>query len=247
MVSSEFGFFRSGDWVNRSRLASLLGRHVLIWAAFLSAPARAEAKVAQSARYLTVPASAHESPDSSGPRLRGGDAHHFRPGSGGQTTATPSGLLSPAGGRHNGDAEEDQLPPRDGRDNAYAGEAESLGGTLFSTFLSLSAVVVLIYVTLNFGLRRLMGARGMPFGQVRVVNVLERVTLDPKRALFVVRAAGEYLLVGGGEQGLSLITVLKADEVERALEPDKALAAHPAAFLQKLLSRKPRILPAEKA
>jgi flagellar protein FliO/FliZ len=105
-------------------------------------------------------------------------------------------------------------------------EGESLGWTLFSTFLSLGAIVVLIYVTLNFGLRRLMVARGMPFGRPGVVKVVERVTLDPKRVLFVVRAAGEYLLVGGAEQGLSLISTLKADEVERVLE----LARRPTAL-----------------
>jgi flagellar protein FliO/FliZ len=135
--------------------------------------------------------------------------------------------------------------PSDSRGDPVGGESESLGWTLVTTFLTLGVILALIYITLNFGLRRLMLSRGLPFGRPGVVTVVERVTLDPKRALFVVRAAGQYLLIGGGEEALSLIATLNADEVERVLE-DKPLRAQPGAFLQKLLSRNGQTPPAGK-
>lgn len=117
-------------------------------------------------------------------------------------------------------------------------EPESLGWMLFTTFLSLGAIVVLIYLTLNFGLRRLMVARGTPFGGRGIVKLVERVMLDQKRALFVVQAAGEYLLVGAGEDGLSLIARLNAPEVERVLQRPASAGGQLSPFLQKLLQRK---------
>jgi flagellar biogenesis protein FliO len=70
------------------------------------------------------------------------------------------------------------------------------------------------------------------------VSVLERVTLDQKRSLFVVEAAGEILLVGGGDGSLSLISKLDRAEVDklRAASPSQPLQLSP--FLQKLLGRK---------
>lgn len=113
-------------------------------------------------------------------------------------------------------------------------EPESLGGTLARTLLVLGVVVGLIYLTLNYGLRRMMGVRGAPMGRSQLVQVLERIPLDPKRAMFVVRAGGEYLLVGGGEDGLSLITRLDGPSVQAVLDAKK-VAPSMSPFLQKLL------------
>lgn len=120
-----------------------------------------------------------------------------------------------------------------------AAEELNLGWALFRTFIALAMVVGLAWLVLNVGLRRLMGIR--PTAGVPVVKVLERVTLDQKRALFVVEAGGEVLLLGGAENSLSLITKLDRAHLEQA----KAAAATAAAmgpvqlspFLQKLLGR----------
>jgi flagellar protein FliO/FliZ len=95
-----------------------------------------------------------------------------------------------------------------------------------------------VYLTLNHGLRRLMGVRAVPLGAEPLVRVVERIPLDPKRSMFVVQAAGEYLLIGGGEQGLSLLGKLDSDEVERLLGARRQAASIQSPFLQKLLSRK---------
>jgi len=115
-------------------------------------------------------------------------------------------------------------------------EELNLGWTLIRTFVVLGFVIMAIYVTLNFGLRRLMGISAMPRGQA-VVQVLERIPLDQKRAMFVVRAAGEYLLIGGGDGSLQLIAKLDPAEVEKLrVQPQPAIALSP--FLLKLLKRR---------
>jgi flagellar protein FliO/FliZ len=118
-------------------------------------------------------------------------------------------------------------------------EPESVAWMLTRTLLMLGAVVGLIYLTLNVGLRKLMGLQGVPMGRPSVVSVVERVALDQRRTLFVLKAADEYLLVGGGEAGLQLLSKLDTEAVERIR------AARPAAnvvsispFLQKLLARR---------
>ncbi|WP_245767525.1 flagellar biosynthetic protein FliO [Stigmatella erecta] len=118
-------------------------------------------------------------------------------------------------------------------------EPESMGWTLVRTLLLLAAVVASIYLTLNVGLRRLMGLQGVPVGRPSVVAVLERLPLDQRRTLFVLKAADEYLLVGGGEGGLQLLSKLDAAAVERIrAERPPAPAIPLSPFLQKLLSRR---------
>jgi flagellar biogenesis protein FliO len=133
--------------------------------------------------------------------------------------------------------------PADGLEAAHA-EAESaeelnLGWTLLRTFVVLGLVIGIIYLTLNVGLRRLLGIRPMA-GGASVVSVLERVTLDQKRALFVVKAANEVLLLGASDQSLSLLTKLDPAEIDRlrAVPERGAPGLTLSPLLQKLLGRK---------
>ncbi|RYZ38480.1 MAG: hypothetical protein EOO71_23760 [Myxococcaceae bacterium] len=118
-------------------------------------------------------------------------------------------------------------------------EQESLGWVVVRTVALLGAVLASIYLTLNVGLRRLMGLQGVPVGNASVVSVMERIPLDQRRTLFVLKAADEYLLVGGGEGGVQLVSKLDRDAVERiraARPPSSPVSLSP--FLQKLLSRR---------
>lgn len=120
-------------------------------------------------------------------------------------------------------------------------EPESLGWTLVRTLFMLGAVVASIYLTLNVGLRKLMGLQGVSKGRASVVSVVERVPLDQRRTLYVLKAAGEYLLVGGGEEGLQLLSKLDTAAVEQlhAEQQRPASSAVPMTpFLQKLLTRR---------
>jgi len=116
---------------------------------------------------------------------------------------------------------------------------ESLGWMLTRTLLMFGAVVGCIYLTLNVGLRKLMGLQGVPMGRPAVVSVVERVALEPRRTLFVLKAAGEYLLVGSGDNGLQLLSKLDTEAVERIRSerpPANVVPLTP--FLQKLLARR---------
>ncbi len=122
---------------------------------------------------------------------------------------------------------------------AESEESENLGWALARTLLVLGVVVASIYLTLNVGLRKLMGLQGAAMGRQPLVSVVERLPLDQRRSLFVVKAADEYLLVGGGEGGLQLLSKLDVEAVERirAQRPQtNAVSLSP--FLQKLLSRR---------
>jgi flagellar biogenesis protein FliO len=110
---------------------------------------------------------------------------------------------------------------------------------LTRTLFLFGAVLAFIYLTLNVGLRKLMGLQGVPAGRPSVVSVLERVPLDQRRTLFVLKAADEYLLVGGGESGLQLLSKLDTAAVERIRSerpPANVISLSP--FLQKLLARR---------
>jgi flagellar protein FliO/FliZ len=114
----------------------------------------------------------------------------------------------------------------------------SVGWQLVKMMASLGIVLLTIYVVLNYGVRRLMG---LPMGTLRrssVVTVLERIPLDQKKAMFVLKAGGEYLLVGGSDGGLSLICKLDAAEVERIEREKTTTAPTLSPFLQKLMSRR---------
>ncbi len=114
----------------------------------------------------------------------------------------------------------------------------SLGWTLVRTLIVLGIVILTAYITLNWGLRKLLGIRPASMGGA-VVSVIERVPLDQRRSLFVVKAAGEYLLLGSAEASLGLIAKLDTLEVEKIQAARRAapgLTLSP--FLQKLLARK---------
>ncbi len=124
-----------------------------------------------------------------------------------------------------------------------AADELNLGWTLARTMVVLAMVVGLAWLTLNVGLRRLMGIRSVV--GTSVVTVLERVTLDQKRALFVVEAAGEVLLIGGGEGALSVLAKLDRAEVEKMKPPRSSSSVQMSPFLKKLLGRTDKMPPPE--
>jgi flagellar biogenesis protein FliO len=118
-------------------------------------------------------------------------------------------------------------------------EPDSLSWMLLRTLLVFGGVLASIYLTLNVGLRKLMGLQGVPVGRPSLLSVVERLPLDQRRSLFVLKAADEYLLVGGGENGLQLLSKLDTEAVERIRAerpPSNVVSLSP--FLQKLLARR---------
>jgi flagellar biosynthetic protein FliO len=68
------------------------------------------------------------------------------------------------------------------------------GVALLQTLLALVAVCILAWVVLRWGARR-----GLGLGAGRKIRVLERVMLDPRRALYLVKVGEKVLLIGGGD------------------------------------------------
>ncbi|MCC7537588.1 MAG: flagellar biosynthetic protein FliO [Deltaproteobacteria bacterium] len=76
------------------------------------------------------------------------------------------------------------------------------GAALLQMLLALAAVCVLAVVALRWGARGGLGALG---GRGAKVRVIERVHLDARRALYLVRVGDKVLLVGAGDGPLSVL------------------------------------------
>jgi len=192
-------------------LVSLSRPALLTCACVLLAPlARAEAPAAAQAPTAVQAPVAPQAAPTSVPTLEPSVA-----------SATADELLDPT------------LPP------GMKAEPESLSWMLLRTLLVFGGVLATIYLTLNVGLRKLMGLQGVPVGRPAVLSVVERLPLDQRRTLFVLKAADEYLLVGGGEGGLQMLSKLDTAAVERIRSerpPSNVVFLSP--FLQKLLARR---------
>lgn len=110
-----------------------------------------------------------------------------------------------------------------------------LGWSLVRTLVVLGVVVALAWLTLNVGLRKLMGI-GPAAGRRGIISVLERVPLDQKRTLYVVKAGDEVLLLGASDLSVNFLSKLDAKAVEEAAKPAGQVTLSP--FLQKLLGKK---------
>lgn len=83
----------------------------------------------------------------------------------------------------------------------------------FELLKALGALLIVL-VALVFVLRAVKG-RILP--QRGVIEMLHYQALGPKRGLAIVRVAKEFLLIGVGDQGVSLLTKLDGGEIEAAL------------------------------
>ncbi|MDB4929326.1 MAG: hypothetical protein JWM10_1810 [Myxococcaceae bacterium] len=95
----------------------------------------------------------------------------------------------------------------------------SLGAALAQTLIALGAVCALAWWLLRWAARR--GVGRSPAG---VIEVVDRVALDPRRSLLVVRVGPKVLLLGGSDGSLSLLSeldpaTLPAHPVTDAKEP----------------------------
>lgn len=113
-----------------------------------------------------------------------------------------------------------------------------MGWLLVQTLIMLGGVVALAYLVLNVGLRKLLGLAKVPGGVPAVLKVLEKMPLEPKKSLVLVKAGEAYLLLGLSDQAVSLVARLEKDEVERMQSVSTAGPSQPSPFLTKLLSRR---------
>lgn len=118
----------------------------------------------------------------------------------------------------------------------------SFASQLIQMVFMLGAVVAFAYLVLGKLLPRFFGMseagrRAMLAAPTRgVVEVIDRLPLDPRRALLVVRVGGDYFLVGLAGENMSLLSRL--DDSELNLPAEKPLEPKLATRFQRLLERR---------
>ncbi len=127
----------------------------------------------------------------------------------------------------------DEKPPLD--------DGGSLLGALSRLVLVLGLVVALIYVSLHVVGKRLLALQPM---QHALVKVHDRYPLEPKKSLYVVEVADEFLLLGVGEGEISLVSRLDTEKVKTALDQRTALRAQLKPFWERLAVKPPTRKPA---
>jgi len=107
--------------------------------------------------------------------------------------------------------------------------------------LVLALVVALAWLTLNVGLRKLMK---MGPAQTGLVRVHERLPLEPKKSVYLVEAAGQFLLLGVGEREVSRLGELDPEKARAVLAQRAQVAApSPKPFWDRLLVKPPNRRP----
>jgi flagellar biogenesis protein FliO len=92
-------------------------------------------------------------------------------------------------------------------------EVPSYGSQLVEMLLVLVGVCLIAWVALRLlGRRRDALALGGGQGPLRVVA---RLSLEPRRTLYVIDAVGRYFLVGASDQGMATLAELDREAVER--------------------------------
>lgn len=101
---------------------------------------------------------------------------------------------------------------------------QSFALDLLRTLLALGLVCALVFVSLRLLARRGFGGfRGLGFGgSAGPIRVLQRVPLEPRRALYLIAAGKRVLLVGSGEGGAPRLIAELDPEL---LDADPATAA----------------------
>ncbi|AKF08752.1 flagellar biosynthetic protein FliO [Sandaracinus amylolyticus] len=108
-------------------------------------------------------------------------------------------------------------------------QAELPGGygvALLQSLLALAAVCVLAWVVLRWASQRGLGT----FARGTRVKVIERVPLDARRTLWLVKVGGKVLLIGAGDGASpTTLTELREDEL-----PDEPITTKGATFVEVL-------------
>jgi len=102
--------------------------------------------------------------------------------------------------------------------------------------LVLALVLAVIYLTLNYGLRKLMrlGATGQD-----TLRLCARLPIEPKKSVVLIEAADEFFLLGVGEREVTLLTRLDAERARQALARKPAAPAPARPFWERLKVKPP--------
>ena len=119
--------------------------------------------------------------------------------------------------------------------------AESGAGASYGDLLVTSLVVLGVVCVAAFVAVRVFG-RLIATGRARgghLLDVIARLPLEPRRALYVVEVAGKTLLVGTSEMGLSVLSELDGGEVRARIVARPTFAEMVKAALQRRKAKPP--------
>jgi len=105
---------------------------------------------------------------------------------------------------------------------------------VLQTLLILAAVCLLAYLLLRWGMRRFQGG---PAGAGSALKVLDRLPLEPRRALYVVEVGNRILLLGTSEQQTTLLAELD-EETAQLLRAEWSAPAAGRKSFREVLSEK---------
>ena len=89
------------------------------------------------------------------------------------------------------------------------------GAFLFQSLLILVGVCVLAWLVIRFGIKRLIHTTGQANGPLKLVA---RLSLEPRRTLYVIEAGGKHLLIGTNENGpMTHLGELDSEAITEAL------------------------------
>lgn len=100
-------------------------------------------------------------------------------------------------------------------------EGPGFGQTFFEMVVVLGGVCLLAYLLLGKLLPRLLRVPGS-LGSRRLLTVIDRMPLDPKRSILIVKMGEQHFLIGNSEHGLTLLSRLDANEVRDAMAAAEA-------------------------
>lgn len=95
-------------------------------------------------------------------------------------------------------------------------DASDMFGALLQMVLVLGVVCALAYLLLGKVLPKIMRVQ-TPTAPHRMLEIVDRLPLDPRRSIMVIKLGGRFFLVGATEQGINLLSRLETEEVEEAL------------------------------
>jgi flagellar biogenesis protein FliO len=107
-----------------------------------------------------------------------------------------------------------------------------LGGSLAISLVSLGVVCLVAYAGLRFLSRRGVGRPSGP------IKVMARCPLEPRRALYLVEAAGRSFLIGVGDGPMTMLAELGTLEVAASLPPAPEVPTRFADVLGRVLGRR---------
>lgn len=95
----------------------------------------------------------------------------------------------------------------------------------FATQLVRTSVALIVVCVAAFWLVRYAAQRGLLGAQSRAkhLSVIDKIALDPRRSVHLVRVGNRVLVLGASDEGLRSLAELPAEEL--GLEPDRDVAS----------------------